>query len=264
MALDRTLLLFSFGLASAIAMNACSSEDDGPSGPTPSTGGVGGVGGAGGGPVGTGGVVTGNGGIGTGTGGVGTGTGGVSGSGGGGSTDACTLNFATLPANAPVSLKDDLMPIFGLSCAGDSCHSAPTKKAGLFLGPKCDFQEGAKWSCVFPAAPNATSGAQPLTPQIIDEVHASLLANAMTVTGPAPVKRVNPGSPETSFIIDKTSDKQNAKGYQCTNTDPKPGQATTCGDVMPLNGDPLCRSGRTGGQKYTALAQWIKNGAPKN
>jgi hypothetical protein len=191
-------------------------------------------------------------------------SGAATGSGGAATTDACGLDFATLPANAPASLKDDLLPIFGLSCGGDSCHSAPTKKAGLYLGPKCDFDATVKWSCKFPAAPNPDTGSAPVTQQVLDEVWASLMENAKTVTGPAPVKRVTPGSPQTSFIIDKTADKQNQRSYVCVNTDPKPGAAGTCGEVMPLNGDPLCRSGKTGGTKYTAIAQWIKNGAQKN
>jgi len=217
MTLDRSLLLFSLGLASSLALTACSGTDD------PSPSGTGGMVGATGGMVGATGGAPGSGGA--------QASGGATGSGGAATTDACGLDFATLPPNAPVSLKDDLLPIFGLSCAGTSCHSAPTKKGGLYLGPKCDFDTAAKWSCKFPTAPNTDPEAsQPVTQQVLDDVWASLMENAKTVTGPAPVvKRVTPGAPQTSFLIDKTSDKQNQRGYVCVNTDPKPGAAGTCG-----------------------------------
>jgi hypothetical protein len=261
MKLQSSLLVFSFGIASAIAVNACGSDDE--PGPPSATGGTPGTSGAGGGPpVGSGGFPA-SGGTNPGSGGATPGSGGTTpGSGGGGSTDACNLNFATLPANAPVSFKDDLMPIFGLHCAGDSCHTAPVNKGGLNLGPKCDFNETAKWRCVFPTAPNPTSGSAPLTQADIDAAYASLMEAAKTVNG-GTVKRVNPGSPETSFVIHKASGTQDQKGHACTNQDPMAGVGP-CGNGMPPLGDPLCRTGQTGGSKYTAIAQWIKNGAQKN
>lgn len=200
------------------------------------------------------------------------GSGGVVGSGGGGAVvgDACDLDLNDVPAPAtPISFENDVMPILGLSCNGGSCHFDRNtgRQAGLILGPQCKYDpSAAPWECAFPTTPPEDPEEAtifPLTQAEIDIAYANLMADATTVTG-AKVKRVDPGNPAGSFLLHKLSDSQSAEGYVCSNQDT--GQAD-CGLSMPLNGDPLCRqtpSKGTGARKYTAIAQWIQAGAPKN
>src|SRR4029079_18745867 len=62
---------------------------------------------------------------------------GEAGSGAGGSTvpplPGC-IDFSQLQTEPPISFKDDLMPIFGLSCIASACHDMNARKAGLVLG----------------------------------------------------------------------------------------------------------------------------------
>src|SRR5512139_255160 len=60
--------------------------------------------------------------------------------GGGGSGAGCDTTYANVPTE-PVSLKTDLMPVFGLSCVARQCHNGDDKKADLYLGVKCDYNK---------------------------------------------------------------------------------------------------------------------------
>jgi hypothetical protein len=258
MSFDRSLLISSLGIVCLTAFAGCSGSDDnvGPS----ATGGAGGAAPgtgaapASGGAAASGGVTGSTGGTTTASGGTTTGSGGAA---------ACNTDYSKLPAGAAVSLKNDLMPIFGLACVASGCHGDSDKKAGLYLGKKCAFDAAAKWRCTFPTAPGATpTDPQPLTDDIVAQVFASL--TAQSTTAPA-IKRADPTKPESSFILDKTSNTQSAKGLQCTNQDPShSATGAPCGDYMPATGDPLCTSGPTGQARFDAIAQWIKNGAQNN
>jgi hypothetical protein len=173
---------------------------------------------------------------------------------------ACDLTFANLPSMPAVSFSKDVMPIFGLSCAANSCHNTEDRKAGIYLGPKCSYDAAAPpWMCTYPAAADGM-GAGPLTPEIIAEVYANLMANS--VTAPT-VKRVTPGDPMNSFLIDKLGDLQNTgKPYQASCQPQETGMGA-CGAGMPRGG-PFCPGTGTFPTRFTAVAAWVQQGAPNN
>src|ERR1043165_4553366 len=66
------------------------------------------------------------------------------------------VDLNQLPTTPTISFKNDLMPIFGLSCIASSCHDTSAHKADLILGdpsacgkPTC-FDGSAKWKYTFP------------------------------------------------------------------------------------------------------------------
>lgn len=195
-------------------------------------------------------------------------------SGGSGTTGGCNTDYATIAANAPpISLTNDLMPIFGLSCTQSECHNVndPQHKAGLVLGVKCKFNASMqavdggvnpKWTCEFPttAGTDPVADPQPLTPAIVDEVYKNLLLASQTVTS---VKRVAPSDDEHSFLLDKLANRQNQQPYasQCQNQDPTK-SSFPCGDKMPLTGAvSLCEDDPP---RFDAIAQWVAQGAKEN
>lgn len=187
----------------------------------------------------------------------GNGAGGAPGSGGAGgnSNGECAVNVDA--SAAPVSFKDDVMPIFGFGCAGDQCHSGSRPKGNLFLGPKCDFKDG---TCTWPATPNTEnpSAGQPITDADIRNVHGAL--REASATAPA-VKRVVPGDPAASFLVDKIVGIQNSKGYACTNTDSASAASGACGGPMPRSFDSLCDTGSSGQSRVNTIVNWIAQGA---
>jgi hypothetical protein len=229
----RSIVLFSSIAISCLASLACSDSD----GETPSgTGGESGAGGSGSGASGSGG----------------------SGAGGSGAGDKCTVSPNA--SAAAVSFKTDVMPIFGFSCAGTSCHSGTRPKAGLYLGPKCDFAQG---KCTYPSVPNTgnPSAGQPLTDEDILNTYNDLME--ASVTAPA-VKRVVPSDPGASFMIDKVAGIQNDKGLTCTNTESNP-DVGPCGQWMPYTGGPLCKTGMTAQTtRVDVLVNWVAQGAKNN
>jgi hypothetical protein len=200
-----------------------------------------------------------------GSGGKGGGTGGKSGASGSTGTGACSdIDFSSYGKGDPVSLKNDLLPMFGLSCVTSDCHSTTDKKAGLNLGHKCAFDANAKWKCTFPTtAPSDPSQPAPDDDQTVMDIYASLTSNAQTVTSPT-VKRVAAGDPANSFLLLKLADMQSSKGYTCTNQDPshETMPAPACGVSMPQGSDPYCEG--TSRTKFDAIAEWIAQGAMNN
>jgi hypothetical protein len=106
----------------------------------------------------------------------------------------------------------------------------------------------------------------PLTPDIITQVHTSVLEKSTTINSAdaAPgVKRVVPGDPADSFIMQKLSDTENSKGYACTDQDPSHEEnPLPCGVFMPQGGDPLCLGKSR--YKFDTIARWIAQGALNN
>lgn len=176
------------------------------------------------------------------------------------SSSACATLLKDLTNEAPVSFRGDLMPIFGLSCAASQCHGAEPRKASLFLGPRCAFDADARWKCTFPtlSSPDA-SKPQPLTEEIVQEVYTGLLGPS--ATAPA-VRRVTPGAPGASFLVDKLMNTHNGKGYACVKQDPR--ASGECGDLMPLNSSFCSPTSTTGPSRVSAIAAWIAQGAPNN
>jgi len=196
-----------------------------------------------------------------------SGTGGTPGSGGsssggsssgGGNGDKCEVKVN--PSAAPVSFKDNVMPIFGFACAGSSCHSGSRPKAELFLGPKCEFDSATK-GCNYPttADPSKPEGPQPLTAEDLNKVYADLMENS--VTAPA-VKRIAANDPDASFLIDKVAGIHNDKNLTCQNTETN-AEVGPCGQYMPYTGGPLCKTGSTGPARVETIVNWVAQGAKK-
>jgi hypothetical protein len=167
-------------------------------------------------------------------------------------------------ANGPtISFRNDLLPMFGLSCVVSDCHSPRDHKAGLNLGNKCAYDANAKWKCTFPILPDSdTTKPQPLDAQTIADVYASLLAPAATVNGGF-VKRVVPGDPANSFLVLSLADKQNTRGYSCTNQDAShESSPPPCGVAMPQNQDSFCVGAFQ--TRFDAVVRWIAQGAKNN
>jgi hypothetical protein len=172
--------------------------------------------------------------------------------------DCKAIDYAAYEKGDHFSLETDLIPIFGLHCSAGACHSATGKKAGLILGQKGNFDATAKWKYSFPSETDPDPDKpQPLTRSTIDAVHASLTAAATTVNGGA-VKRVVPLHPEDSFLLQKLTDVQNARGYACTNQDTSRSDLP-CGASMPLDAPPWC-SGEDR-RAFDAIARWVAEGA---
>jgi hypothetical protein len=181
------------------------------------------------------------------------------------------IDLAAIQANPgpTVSFKNDIMPIFGLSCTASDCHKDPDRKAGLYLGVRCKYDPATK-VCSFPAVPDtsgtSTNPPAPLTDQVLADVYASLLEPAKTVTT-GDVMRVAPGSLSRSFLIDSLMGTTNDRGYTCTNQDPShEANPQPCGDSMPLNNPPECSAAGSTPPRlsFLLIARWIAEGAPNN
>jgi len=195
------------------------------------------------------------------------GSGGSKGSGGSsgstGASDCMHIDYSSYGKGAPVSLKDDLLPMFGLSCVTSDCHSPTDHKAGLNLGYKCAFDTNAKWKCTFPMMPDQDpSKPQPDDDKTVMDIYNSLMGDAETVKSPT-VKRVAPGDPANSFLMLKLADQQSSKNYTCENQDPShESNPPACGVSMPQNGDLYCQGSSRA--KFDAIAEWIAQGAKNN
>jgi hypothetical protein len=162
-----------------------------------------------------------------------------------------------------VSFRNDILPMFGLSCVTSDCHSPQDYRAELNLGFKCAYDATAKWKCTFPAQSNP----DPTMPQqddahAIDAIYMGLMQPSTTVQSQT-VYRVKPGDPENSFLVLKLADQQNSRGYSCVNQDPShESNPPPCGVSMPQGGDPFCTgSAQT---RFNAIVAWIAQGAPNN
>lgn len=164
-----------------------------------------------------------------------------------------------------ISLRQDLLPMFGLSCVVSDCHAPKDHKAGLNLGNKCVYDMNAKWKCTFPAMPDPSGDPSKPAPDdeaLVNTIYGDLMAPAMTPNG-GTVKRVVPGDPANSFFLLKLADQQNSKGYMCTNQDPShESSPPPCGVSMPQNQDKYCTSSYRA--RFNAIAYWIAQGAKNN
>ena len=190
---------------------------------------------------------------------------GAAGAAGAGAVEDCAhIDYASYASAPMVSFRDDVLPIFGLSCTVSDCHRPMDHRAGLILGYKCTPDTTAKWQCTFPAAPTTDGDdtmPQPDDAATIATVRTSLLSAATTVNGGG-VPRVSPMHPEASFIMQKLAGTQNAQGYTCTNQDPShpaTNMVLPCGDSMPLDGGQWCEG--TSRRRFDAIAAWIAQGA---
>jgi hypothetical protein len=217
-------------------------------------------------------------------------TGGSGGSGPTPTINCANPDYSDLANTDPVSYQNDVLPIFGLSCALSECHnywdasrnattgainpgSAPVFKAGLALSVKCQTAGmGADLSCTFPQNspdpdPNASnpqvSQPQPLTPAILQDLYGELMAPS--TTAPA-VMRVVAGHPESSFLIDKLAGTQNTKNYVCMNQDSshEPQPALPCGVGMPQDTAGVAFMCESTPDDFSIIARWVAQGAKAN
>ncbi|HMI83856.1 MAG TPA: hypothetical protein VK550_07160 [Polyangiaceae bacterium] len=183
----------------------CSSTD------TPS--GAGGTGGAGG----------------SGTGGAGGGTGGSGGSGAGqGDSGACAKFDYTnyMPSMSP-TLKNDIQPIFTISCAlSSSCHQAGSSHHPN-LGPSIFQLDGGK--------PNDT---------ILQAMLTELNKPSVEVAGRSIIVS---GKPEESYLVNKIEGTNDCSGFVCMGPD-------KCGIRMPDPSTPLEKN------QIELIRAWIKKG----
>ncbi|HVU03558.1 MAG TPA: hypothetical protein VHE30_17485 [Polyangiaceae bacterium] len=171
------------------------------------------------------------------------------------------IDYAAYASAPTVSLKEDVMPIFGGSCTTTDCHNSPEKKAGLYLGVRCNTVNRV---CTFPDAvdPNATNShpAEPLTQEVLDAVYLSLTSPSTTAPS---AQRVVKNDPEHSFLIQKLAGTQADHGYECENQDPShTSNPQPCGDSMPLGSTALCEGSSR--DRFDKIAAWIAQGANEN
>ena len=130
------------------------------------------------------------------------------------------------------SFKDDVMPIFALSCAlSTSCHQSPNGKENLSLGPSQSM-----------GAPDQAT---------LDAVHAGLVG-AASVRSSLPL--VDPGNPAGSWLLAKLE----YEGDEYGTCDASTQCGDQCGDRMPQNGSKMER------ERIDVIAAWIASGAPNN
>jgi len=140
--------------------------------------------------------------------------------------DTC-YDYSSFNAGAAVSFKTDVLPIFRNSCGlSTACHGnqgGPTEQP--YLGPAI--------------GPDATDA----------EIMAIFTDNVDVNAAKAPtMKIIDPGSPQTSFLMAKIDDKLTCSTVKCE---------TTCGTSMP-QGAPLPED------KRDIIRRWIAQGAQNN
>jgi hypothetical protein len=127
------------------------------------------------------------------------------------------------------SFRNDVLPVFEQSCAlSAACHGNPS-------------------------SPTTTLGYQPylgevdpdVTPSDVDEI-LSLIVGQESPAASMPI--VDPGKPETSFLMHKMDGTLECADLTCTD----------CGDTMPQGGSILNRETRD------IIRDWILQGAPDN
>lgn len=126
-----------------------------------------------------------------------------------------------------VSFKNDVLPILEQSCSLSlSCHGNPT-------------------------SPTTGMGFQPYLGEVDPETTPSDIANIFaTIVGqPSPavdLAIVDPGKPETSFLMHKMDDTLECAAVKC---------GEDCGTLMPQGNEPLPIATRN------VIRDWIKQGA---
>ena len=175
-----------------------------------------------------------------------------------GGTVRCETDFTRLAAAEHVSLRDDVMPIFGLSCAMSFCHGNDKPPAKLYLGVRCVFDENSPHRCTFPDEPGAASqpDVAPLTPEIVDRVYQGLLAASNTAPE---VQLVTPGDPDASFLVDKLLGTHNDRGYDCASSGPV--ELGPCGAAMPFGSPGFCAFDGFESSTFNTIAAWVLQGA---
>jgi hypothetical protein len=141
-------------------------------------------------------------------------------------------------AGAPVSFRQDVMPLLVTHCNLNICHQSPSPPSQLVLGETCTF-DARTMTC------NADPSA--LTDSIARVVYANLMSPSIAAPN---LKRVEPGRMDRSFILMKLSG--------CQNAFPDLTGCTDCGTEMPPHGS-LRDYERA---SFDMVARWVRDGAP--
>jgi hypothetical protein len=162
---------------------------------------------------------------------------GDTGSTGGGGNKSCLTpancyDYTCYTQGKARSFKTDVLPIFEQSCSlSSSCHGDPK-------------------------SPTSTAGYQPYLGEVDPEITPSdttkilgLIVNQMSPTAPDE-KIVDPGKPESSFLMQKMDGTLKCTSIKCT--------FNACGTSMPQGVDPLPIATRD------VIRDWIKQGALDN
>jgi hypothetical protein len=144
--------------------------------------------------------------------------------------DPNCYDYASFNASTPtVSFKTDVLPIFRNSCGlSGGCHGTnPGVMGQPYLGPQ--LSEG-----------DATQA----------QIDAIIAANVDAAAVKAPeMKNIDPGSPETSFLMHKMDGTLSCATVKC---DP------ICGATMPQGSGPIPQAQRD------TVRRWIAQGAKNN
>jgi hypothetical protein len=155
-----------------------------------------------------------------------------------GGSDACTteldaescFDYGCFTAGPTRSFRTDVLPLFERSCSlAASCHGTPT-------------------------SPTGPSGYQPYLGEVNPETTPSDVdLILMTIVGQdshaASMKIVDPGKPETSFLMHKMDGDLECASVTCSGG---------CGTIMPQGSDVLPRAERD------IVRDWILQGAQNN
>jgi hypothetical protein len=162
---------------------------------------------------------------------------------GGGNGDVCPHDYSKFQETKPaVSLRNDLLTArgtFRFSCAfNTTCHGNPDRsQANLYLG-----QQGEDGGVAIDEMANL--------------VHAGMVGQPSQAAPGIPL--VDPGKPETSFLMMKLDGCLDDVEAQCEGTASRLTDHP-CGSLMPEgNKDPLPAVERD------LIRTWIKQGAPNN
>jgi hypothetical protein len=173
---------------------------------------------------------SGRGGSGGATGGTGGSTGGSGGSGAGTASDSgCpTFDYTNYNPTTTPTLKKDIAPLFGISCAlSSSCHAdGSMHHPNLGLSP-----------FLLDAGPS-------------DAMLMAILAEVKKPSVEVAARSiVVPGKPEDSYMMNKVEGNNNCSGFVCMGPD-------KCGIQMPDPSTPLEKA------QVELLRAWIKKGTP--
>jgi hypothetical protein len=148
-------------------------------------------------------------------------------SGTGGSAPEMCSDFSGVTGSP--SFKDDVMPIFALSCAlSPSCHEEPTGTEDLVLGQRLSAGLADQ--------------------MLVDTVHAAIVGG---VANRSDLPIVDPGNPANSWLLLKMAYSQD--------------ELTTCSTACSDCGEPMPPpEGGLDPDRVETVAAWIASGAPNN
>ncbi len=179
---------------------------------------------------------------------------------GGGSSSASLCGTCVEPTaidltTPTVSFTTDIFEgILRPSCNASTCHGAPTGRDPNGNYPAAQLYLGATSDNLYEVTIDAA---------LMTTVIGNLKADSKTTPG---TKIVNPGSPETSFVVAKIYRCQNERGLTCKEQSGKlPLHCSTsaCGDPMP----PLDKAGQIvqlSEEQKNTFRRWIAQGAQDN